>query len=150
MQEYNIKKYQANEQIEKAIKDLTISILVEEHALPFKEHYLEKDYNDANLHIWYAEKDGKVVATMMLKKISNDTGKIENVCCNPEYRGMGIAGKLLEELIQFAKKIELKKLELGTYESLERAINFYKKCGFTEKTNVQKASANARYYELIL
>ena len=33
----------------------------------FKDHYLEKDYNDENLYIWYIEENGKILATMMLK-----------------------------------------------------------------------------------
>lgn len=88
---------------------------------------------------------------MMLKKLEEDIGRIENVCCNIEYRGKGLANKLLNELFSFAiQNLNLHKLQLGTYESLERAIGFYQKNGFIEKQELRNSENQARYYEMIL
>ncbi len=117
----------------------------------FEEHYLNKNYNDENLYIWYIEENGKVLATMMLKKIEDNIGRIENVCCDIEHRGKGLAEKLLLELFDFSiKKLNFKKLQLGTYECLGRAISFYKKNGFVEKEELRDENTHARYYEIVL
>ena len=117
----------------------------------FAEHYLNKDYNDENLYIWYIEKNGKIIATMMLKKVEESVGRIENVCCDIEHRGKGLANQLLAELFKFSiQTLNLKKLQLGTYESLERAIGFYTKNGFVEKEELRNTETHARYFEMVL
>ncbi len=39
---------------------------------------------------------------MMLKKLKDSVGRIENVCCDIEYRGKGLAKQLLDEVFSFA------------------------------------------------
>ena len=51
---------------------------------------------------------------------------------NGNYRGEGIAQKLYDKLYEFARKKGYKRIILGTYERLGRAIGFYLKNGFTE------------------
>ena len=87
----------------------------------------------------------------MLKKLGDSVGRIENVCCDIEYRGKGLAKQLLDEVFSFAvQTLNLEKLQLGTYESLGRAINFYLKNGFVEKEELRNSTTHARYYEMIL
>lgn len=117
----------------------------------FKDHYLEKDYNDKNLYIWYIEENGKILATMMLKTLEDSVGRIENVCCDIKHREKGLAKQLLNELFDFSlQTLNLQKLQLGTYESLERAIGFYLKNGFVEKEELRNSTTHARYYEMML
>lgn len=111
---------------------------------------MNKNYNDENLHIWYIEQEGKILATMMLKQLDKNIGKIENVCCDIAYRGKGLAKQLLNETIEFARTLNLEKLQLGTYETLERAIGFYTKSGFIEKEELRNPVSQARYYEMML
>lgn len=87
---------------------------------------------------------------MMLKQLENNVGRIENVCCDVSYRGKGLSKQLLAATLEFAKKLQLEKLELGTYESLGRAIGFYEKSGFVEKVESRNYETQARYYEMIL
>lgn len=116
----------------------------------FEEKYLNKNYDAENLYIWYIQQEEKVIATMMLNKLDKEIGRIENVCCDIEYRGKGLAKRILDEIFEFAREINLQKLQLGTYESLERAIGFYKKYGFIEKEEERNPITKARYYEMIL
>ena len=76
--------------------------------------------------------------------------RIENVCCEFEYRGQGLTTKLLEQVIQFSKEMGLKKLCLGTYDHLEKAIKFYENHGFVELKEKRDLKEHARYYELVL
>lgn len=103
------------------------------------------------MYIWYIEKEGKVIATMMLKILEESIGRIENVCCEIEYRGKGLAQKMLNELLKFSEEtLKLQKLQLGTYETLQRAIGFYTKNGFRENTELRNEKTHARYYEMLL
>lgn len=86
---------------------------------------------------------------MMLKIIEEGVGRIENVCCKVEHRGKGLAKKLLNELCEFSvQTLNLEKLQLGTYECLERAIGFYTKNGFVENEELRNPETHARYYEM--
>lgn len=62
-----------------------------------------------------------------------------------EYRGLGIAKNLLEIFMDFTKKNNYKKIYLGTYEKLERAIGFYNKNGFVEYQN-ELAKPGEKYF----
>lgn len=86
----------------------------------------------------------------MLNKIDKEVGRIENVCCDMTYRGKGLAKRILDEILEFSKEINLQKLQLGTYENLERAISFYQKWGFVEKEEQRNPITNARYFEMLL
>lgn len=116
----------------------------------FKQDYLQRDYNNPNLNIWYIKKENDVIATMMLNKIDETTAKIENVCCDKAYRGKGLSQKILDEIIVFAKNNRLKNIKLGTYDSLGRAVEFYKKNGFVENLEKRNLKDNSRFFEKIL
>ncbi|MBI2617548.1 GNAT family N-acetyltransferase [Candidatus Gottesmanbacteria bacterium] len=51
-----------------------------------------------------------------------------------KYRGIGIAQKLLEELIKEAKAQGVKKIILDVSKDNPRAVRFYEKSGFTRTT----------------
>lgn len=116
----------------------------------FKQDYLERNYNDPNLNIWYIENENGIIATMMMKKIEDNIGKIENVCCNKNYRGKGLSQKIFNEILIYARNNNLKKIKLGTYESLGRAIGFYQKNGFVENIEKRNAKDNSRFFEKII
>ena len=78
MENYIVKRYEENAQLEKAIKSLTNQVMVVENWLwNFSKNYLEKNCNDENLYIWYIEQEGKILATMMLKKLEDSVGRID-------------------------------------------------------------------------
>ena len=52
------------------------------------------------------------------------------IVVSDKYQGMGIGKKLMEHLINFSKKIGLKKIWLATYFDNIRALHIYKKYGF--------------------
>lgn len=55
------------------------------------------------------------------------------------YREEGIGTKMMEVLFSEAKKMEIKLIDLGVYCSNKRAINAYKKMGFTQHGVLPKA-----------
>lgn len=87
---------------------------------------------------------------MMLKKIDDVVAKIENVCCRKEFRGKGLSQKILDKIFIYAKNNGFKKIKLGTYEKLDRAIGFYQKNGFIEDIEKRNSKDNSRFFEKIL
>lgn len=95
---------------------------------------IEKSYmsNDSS-HMWVAEWNGKVVG--MVGLIHNDSDKpgvaeLQRMSVSPVCRRMGIARKLIDELLKHAKDHQLDKLELTTTSAQTPAISLYKRYGF--------------------
>jgi GNAT superfamily N-acetyltransferase len=88
---------------------------------------------------WIAEDNGRIIATsgMVIWQIPGRYGGIEtgkrgyllNFYTVPEARRMGIATRLLNELIKEAQILGIKSLHLHASKD---GINIYKKAGFTE------------------
>ncbi|MBL1224467.1 GNAT family N-acetyltransferase [Enterococcus sp. BWR-S5] len=107
--------------------------LFEEQTRAFLAEHL-----DDTLISWHAEKDNQLVAVAFLEiaerlphpeRKHGRTGTILNVYTEQEYRNQGIAGKLVQQLLDEAVKLQLDKVEL-----LATALGYpvYKKLGFSE------------------
>jgi ribosomal-protein-alanine N-acetyltransferase len=76
-----------------------------------------------------AEVDKKVVGYAGFWVVL-DEGHITNIAVHPEYRGKGIGSRLMEGLIDLAKKNGITSMTLEVRESNLVAQNLYKKFGF--------------------
>lgn len=97
----------------------------------FSEVYVHE--NDA---YWVAEnRDGIVVAGVGIGPLDNEnsTCELQKMYCLPEYRGTGIAQKLLDEALEFAAK-HYRCCYLETRHNMDRAKKFYEKNGFIYTT----------------
>jgi len=98
-----------------------------------KEFHVTKNY------IFYlvAEtqgQDGKIIGTMALKKINNNTVRLKRMYVRPGYGRRGIGQKMLNQLVKFAKENKYKKILLHTYPTMKNAQRFYKKNKFVKST----------------
>lgn len=92
------------------------------------EHYF---YYDNSYNFWYAVTDnGQIIGSIGLRKINNCCGEIKKFFVIKEYRGTGVAKKLMLTLINAALKHSFNKLYLGSVDILKAAHNFYEKYGF--------------------
>ena len=95
---------------------------------------IDKSYmSNDGCHMWVAEWEGRVVG--MVGLIHNDNHKpgvaeLQRMSVSPLCRRMGIARKLLDELLQHAKDQRFEKVVLPTTSAQTPAIRLYKKCGF--------------------
>lgn len=90
-----------------------------------------------NNSYWVAENDeGIVVAGVGVGPLCgvDDTCELQKMYCLPEYRGTGIAQKLLDEALEFAK-LHYKKCYLETRHNMDRAKTFYEKNGFVHTSD---------------
>jgi GNAT superfamily N-acetyltransferase len=87
---------------------------------------------------WLAEYDGEIIATSGMVvwqkpggyvSLSGKTGYILNMYTVPEARGLGIASRLFDELVNEAGSLGIKHLHLH---ATEDGVDIYRKAGFVE------------------
>ena len=95
---------------------------------------LEKSYmSKEGCHMWVADWNGKVVGMVgLMQQVSHEPGvaRLQRMYVVSSCRVMGIGKKLLNELISYAKKQGIEKIELTTTSTQVAAIGLYKKHGF--------------------
>lgn len=86
---------------------------------------------DNRCHFWYAtNKDGHIVGSIGLKRVSSNVGEVKKFFVRKDFRGKGIANKLMKKLFCEAKKSSFDTIFLGTVSLLEAAQSYYEKIGF--------------------
>lgn len=110
----------------KEIAKLESEIFVE----PWTEEELKSSFNGGNFYTQLIEFDGQIVAYVGAN-VTNWDSDICLIAVKKEYRRQGLAIKLLNKLIEFAKANNQEKIFLEVRASNESAINLYKKMGFT-------------------
>tara|TARA_X000001036_G_scaffold433397_1_gene470943 strand:+ start:1418 stop:1822 length:405 start_codon:yes stop_codon:yes gene_type:complete len=104
-------------------------------SLPLNEDYI----NTQNIYSIVSEIDKKIVGTAclyILNKVNRKVGLIEDVAVLPSYKGKGIGLKLINHLLNIAKKRKVYKVILNSNKKNE---SFYHKAGFkTEQLQLVK------------
>lgn len=102
-------------------KDINAGILKAEN-----EYYYNNSYN-----FWYAHnEEGKILGSIGLKRDNDQFGEVKKFFVIKEYRGKGVAEKLLNTLLKAASKHQFKEIVLGTTDKFCAAHKFYAKHGF--------------------
>lgn len=97
---------------------------------PWTEEQLEKQLpDDMHLFVCAEDENGNTVGYVGLMYVL-DEGYISNVAVDSRYRRMGIAGKLLDRLIEEAAQKQLSFVTLEARVSNTPAIKLYEKYGF--------------------
>lgn len=99
------------------------------------EDYFNKmtfeEYKQKGSKFWIVIDDKKeVVGTIGALRISDREIKMNSLYVKEEYRKLGIAKKLYELLIDFAKQQGYQQVTLRTFLKFVNAIHFYEKMGF--------------------
>lgn len=107
---------------------------------PYNEdglRYFTKCIEAEDYALLVAEVDNRIVgyvAGVVKQPFSAEKGKraeLENMCVLEECRGHGIGGQLVDAFMKWAKDKEVDIVHVIAYTPNERAINFYKKKGFS-------------------
>lgn len=93
-----------------------------------------------NSHMWVAELNGDIIGMVALVpgddhedsfgKPREAVGRLRRMAVLPEFRRLGVAKKLLNELLNHAREIGYKRVVLLTTSAQEAALKFYPKHGF--------------------
>ena len=133
--------YKSIEKIKELFKEYTYMLVKEDE--DFAKYLKLQDYESEleNLDIKYgppkgrlylATVEGEVAGCIALKYIDEKTCELKRLYVKPEFRGNKIADALVDQIIDDAKKIGYKKIQLDTLPFLKSAIHIYTKLGFYE------------------
>lgn len=88
----------------------------------------------STVRLWVAEHESKIVGTVALAEITPTHAELKSMRTDPNYRGRGIAAKLLQHAIADAKArgIDRISLETGTAPFFSAARSLYSKAGFQQ------------------
>jgi ribosomal protein S18 acetylase RimI-like enzyme len=90
--------------------------------------FLARD--DAFKRLWIAEVKGRRAGSIAISRIADDTAFLNFVLVDPECRGRGIAGAMMDTAIAHARQAGFAAIRLETYSVLTDARALYAKRGF--------------------
>jgi len=118
------------EAFERLLPQLSSSVV-----LPDKE-YLEKIIGSGATVLFIAEDNGQIVGTLSLVVYNIPTGTkawIEDVVTDEAARGKGVARRLIESALEYARKLGIKKIDLTSSNDRVAAHELYRKTGFVKR-----------------
>jgi DNA-binding MarR family transcriptional regulator/GNAT superfamily N-acetyltransferase len=110
------REYNFNEEFEALVANIAASFL--------------QHYDSVREHCWIAEKDGEIVGSVFLVAQSKTVAKLRLLLVDPNARGLGIGGRLVEECVSFARQAGYRKITLWTQSILLGARRIYEQAGF--------------------
>lgn len=89
-------------------------------------------FNESRDGFWVASVGEKIVGAIAIDGVNHDRkgAHLRWFIVAPESRGNGIGKKLLEEAVEFCRKIKFSKVYLWTFAGLDPARHLYERFGF--------------------
>lgn len=92
----------------------------------------DKFYNADGCAFYVVVKNEKIIGSIGILTISAQEAKIKKMYISRDFRNLGLAQILIDEIIRKAIEFGYKKLTLETMSEMRAAIYLYKKNGFIE------------------
>jgi ribosomal protein S18 acetylase RimI-like enzyme len=93
---------------------------------------IPETYQTNNGQFWVLLLSSVPVGIIALKALSESLGEVKRLNVHPDHRGKGYGELLLKHLLDYAVKMDFKKIRLDSIRELNPAYNLYKKIGFYE------------------
>jgi diamine N-acetyltransferase len=105
----------------------------------FSIEQLTSELNEKDSHFYSAELDNKIIGYLKLNSGPSQTElkdnralEIERIYVLKAFHGRKVGQLLLNKAMEIARQNRVEYVWLGVWEENQRALNFYKKNGFTE------------------
>ncbi len=123
--------------------DQTFEALVAEIAAKFI-----RDFDPQRERCWIAERNGEIVGSVLVVKVSKTVAKLRLLLVEPSARGLGLGSRLVQECIRFSRDCGYKKLILWTEGKLLAARSIYESAGFAHvKSEPERKFGEDRVFE---
>ena len=148
--------------IEGNFDNLEVNDLLKKHFIELRSvspagstHVLDIDgLKDPSIKFWSLWENNKLIGCGALKFLEKDHGEFKSIRVADEFRKKGIGERIINHLIEEAKKLEISKLsiETGAGEFFAPARKLFKKFGFkkSEPFAHYKVDPNSCYFTLDL
>jgi GNAT superfamily N-acetyltransferase len=80
---------------------------------------------------WIAEMDGRRVGCVFCVAANESTAQLRILLVDPQARGHGLGGRLVDECVTFARRVGYRRMKLWTNHPLAAARSIYLSRGFT-------------------
>ena len=97
--------------------------------------------------ILVAYSDGAAVGIGALRPLSGGVGEVKRMYVVPEYRGAGVAKRILDALEQLARERGFEAVRLDTHERLGEANRLYRGAGYREIEDYNGNPSVNRWFE---
>ena len=146
--------------IEGNFDNLEVNDLLKKHFIELRSvspagstHVLDIDgLKDSSIKFWSLWENNKLIGCGALKFLEKGHGEFKSIRVADEFRKKGIGERIINHLIEEAKKLEISKLsiETGAGEFFAPARKLFKKFGFKECKPFAhyKEDPNSCYYSL--
>ena len=113
-----------------------------------------KTYDARKDHFTVAVLDGKIVGSIVINGLSDETAQLRWFLVHPDARGRGLGRQLIDGALAFCREKGYKKVTLWTISELKAAANLFLHAGFTvtreETHEIWGAPRTEQDYELNL
>ncbi|WP_433706957.1 bifunctional helix-turn-helix transcriptional regulator/GNAT family N-acetyltransferase [Paenibacillus illinoisensis] len=108
---------------------------------------LLQTYSPDKDRFWLAEADNEIVGSIAVIGHSDERAQIRWFILHPDYRGMGIGKKLIQDAITYCREKGYRSVFLETTEDQETAIAMYTRQGFVKIKEQENDAWGVRHIE---
>jgi GNAT superfamily N-acetyltransferase len=103
-------------------------------------------YGDAGGALLLAVNEDEPAGTIALRRLDGRSGEVKRLFLRPQYRGQGLAKRLLEAVIERAIAMQYEWLYADTLPNMKEALSLYKRLGFESAEAYSKTPTPGAIY----